>query len=55
MAAKLSTATIPVNAGDSKWSPTPTARHEVFKVQRSGHRHRECLFRVQRGRLEFQP
>jgi translation initiation factor IF-3 len=54
MAAKLSTATIPVNAGDSKWSPTPTAGYEIFKVQRSGHR--RCLFRVQRGRLEqFQP
>src|SRR5271156_2272624 len=39
MAAKLTSATIPANAKDSKWSPTPTAGHD-FKAQRSGHRHR---------------
>lgn len=41
--------------GTVKWSPTPTASHEIvshlLKVQRSGHRHLGCLFCVQRGRL----
>jgi hypothetical protein len=30
MAAKLAIATIPAKAGDSKWSPTPTARREFL-------------------------
>jgi hypothetical protein len=40
MAVRLTAATIPAKARDSKWSPTPTASHEDFcKAQRSGHRH----------------
>lgn len=51
----LGLATCRRRPGTVKWSPTPTASHEIvshlLKVQRSGHRHLGCLFCVQRGRL----
>ena len=51
MAAKLSAATIPAQAGDSKWSPTPTAGRADFS-RLSGPVTGKRLFRGKRGRFE---
>ena len=57
MAGRLTPATILANARDSKWSPTPTASHEI-KSRLSGPVTgiMQCLFCAWRGRLaSFKP